>query len=144
VGIIARVLVLVWDIYRCLSMMYLAQAREQLWRRKLFKIIIISIIINYSPWGVHQAILPSTHTSLAGVRTPHPVLTPTRTFSSSFEVATTQQTDGTAHKLKSFHKSAHLRVYSADFHPSMNHAWHYCSQFFCLWLIKNCKYCSSF
>ena len=39
------------------------------------------------------------------------------------EVATTQQTDGTAHKLKprSFHKSAHLQVYSADFHPGVNY-----------------------
>ena len=37
------------------------------------------------------------------------------------------QTDGAAHKLKprSFHKSAHLWVHSADFHPSVNHAWQY-------------------
>ena len=37
-----------------------------------------------------------------------------------------RQTDSVAHKLKprSFHKSAHLRVHSADFHPSVNHAWH--------------------
>ena len=47
-------------------------------------------------------------------------------FSPSSEVATTRQTDGAAHKLKprSFHKSAHLRVHSADFHPGMNRAWH--------------------
>ena len=52
-------------------------------------------------------------------------LTFTRTFSPSSEVATTRQTDGAAHKLKprSFHKSAHLRVHSADFHPGVNHAW---------------------
>ena len=38
-----------------------------------------------------------------------------------------QQTDSTAHKLKprSFHKSAHLRVHSADFHPGVNRAWQY-------------------
>ena len=55
------------------------------------------------------------------------VLTPTQTFSPSSEVATTQQTDGAAHKLKprSFHKSAHLRVHSADFHPSVNRVWQY-------------------
>ena len=35
------------------------------------KIIIISIIIKYSSWGVYQAILPGTHTPLAGVRTLH-------------------------------------------------------------------------
>ena len=36
-----------------------------------------------------------------------------------------RQTDGAVHKLKprSFHKSAHLRVHSADFHPGVNHAW---------------------
>ena len=55
------------------------------------------------------------------------VLTSTQTFSPSSEVVTTQQTDGAAHKLKprSFHKSAHLWVHSADFHPSVNHAWQY-------------------
>jgi len=38
-----------------------------------------------------------------------------------------RQTDGAAHKLKprSFHKSAHLRVHSADFHPGVNRAWQY-------------------
>ena len=38
------------------------------------------------------------------------VLTPTWTLFPSSEVATTRQTDSTAHKLKprSFHKSAHL------------------------------------
>ena len=43
----------------------------------------------------------------------------------SSEVATTRQTDGAAHKLKprSFHKSAHLRVHSVDFHPGVNRAW---------------------
>ena len=47
-------------------------------------------------------------------------------FSPSSEVATTWQTDGAAHKLKprSFHKSAHLWVHSADFYPSVNRAWH--------------------
>ena len=31
----------------------------------------------------------------------------------------------TEHKLKprSFHKSAHFRVHSTDFHPGVNHAW---------------------
>jgi len=55
------------------------------------------------------------------------VLTSTRTFFSSSEVVTMWQTDSAAHKLKprSFHKSTQLRVYSADFHPSMNHAWQY-------------------
>ena len=45
-------------------------------------------------------------------------------FPPSSEVATTQQTDGAAHKLKlrSFHKSAHLRVHSVDFHPGVNRA----------------------
>ena len=41
------------------------------YEKENYQKIIISIIINYSSWGVHQAILPSTHTSLAGVRTPH-------------------------------------------------------------------------
>jgi len=40
-------------------------------KKKIIKIIIISIIKNYSPRGVHQAILPSAHTPLAGNRTPH-------------------------------------------------------------------------
>ena len=55
------------------------------------------------------------------------VLTSTWTFFPSSEVATTRQTDGIAHKLKlrSFHKSAHLWVHSADFHPGVNHAWQY-------------------
>ena len=55
------------------------------------------------------------------------VLTPTWTFSPLSEVTTTQQTDSAAHKLKprSFHKSAHLWVHSADFHPGVNHAWQY-------------------
>ena len=50
-------------------------------------------------------------------------LTPISDFFPSSEVATMQQTDGTAHKLKprSFHKSAHLQVHSVDFHSSMNH-----------------------
>ena len=52
------------------------------------------------------------------------VLTPTQTFFPSSEIVTTWQTDGAAHKLKprSFHKSAHLRVHSVDFHPGVNHA----------------------
>ena len=55
------------------------------------------------------------------------VLTSTQTFSPSSEVATTQQTDSTAHKLKPrlFHKSAHLWVHSTDFHPSVNRTWQY-------------------
>ena len=38
-----------------------------------------------------------------------------------------RQTDGAAHKLKprSFHKSTHLRVHSADFHSSVNCTWQY-------------------
>ena len=67
----ARVLVLVWDIYCYLSAMHPVQARERLWKRKLLKKIIISIIINYSPWGVHQTILSGTHTPLAEVSTSH-------------------------------------------------------------------------
>ena len=48
-------------------------------------------------------------------------------FSPSSEVATTQQTDGTAYKLKlrSFYKSAHLRVHSMDFHSGVNCTWQY-------------------
>ena len=48
-------------------------------------------------------------------------------FSPSSEVATTRQIDGTAHKLKprSFHKSTHLWVHSADFYPSVNCTWQY-------------------
>ena len=59
--------------------------------------------------------------------THHSALTSTQTFSPSSEVATIQQTDGTAHKLKPrlFHKSAHLRVHSVDFHPGVNCAWQY-------------------
>ena len=36
------------------------------------------------------------------------------------------QTNSAVHKLKprSFHKSAHLRVHSVDFHPSVNHTWY--------------------
>ena len=51
-------------------------------------------------------------------------LTPISDFSLSSEVATTHHTDGTAYKLKprSFHKSTHLQVHSADFHPDVNHA----------------------
>ena len=43
------------------------------------------------------------------------------------EVATMQQTDSVAHKLKlrSFYKSAHLWVHSANFYPSVNHAWYF-------------------
>ena len=60
--------------------------------------------------------------------THHTALTSTQTSSPSSEVVTTRQTDGTAHKLKlrSFHKSAHLRVHSVDFHLSVNHVWHLC------------------
>jgi len=52
------------------------------------------------------------------------VLTSTWTFFLSSKVVTTWQTDGAAYKLKprSFHKSAYLQVYPADFHPSVNHA----------------------
>jgi len=50
-------------------------------------------------------------------------LTLTLDFFLSSEVVTMQQIDGTVHKLKPrlFHKSAHLRVHSVDFHPSVNH-----------------------
>jgi len=49
-------------------------------------------------------------------------LTPILDFFLSSEVATMWQTDGAAYKLKprSFHKSVHLRVHSADFYPSVN------------------------
>ena len=51
-------------------------------------------------------------------------LTPILDFFLSSEVATTWQTDNITHKLKlrSFHNSTHLQVYSADFHPGMNYA----------------------
>jgi len=60
--------------------------------------------------------------------THHSALTPISDFFLSSEVATMQQTDSAAHKLKprSFYKSTYLRVYSADFHPSVNCAWQYC------------------
>jgi len=59
--------------------------------------------------------------------THHSALTPISDFFPSSEVATTQQIDGTAYKLKprSFHKSAYLWVYPVDFHPSVNHTWQY-------------------
>ena len=59
--------------------------------------------------------------------THHSALTPIPDFSPSSEVVTTWKTDGAVHKLKprSFHKFAHLWVHSADFHPSVNHAWQY-------------------
>ena len=55
------------------------------------------------------------------------VLTSTQTFFPSSEVATMRQTDSAAYKLKPrlFHKSTHLQVHSADFYPSVNHAWQY-------------------
>jgi len=40
-------------------------------KKKIIKIIIISIIKDYSPRGVYQAVLPGTHTPLAGIRTPY-------------------------------------------------------------------------
>ena len=54
-------------------------------------------------------------------------LTSISDFSPSSEVATTQQTDSTAHKLKprSFHKSTHLRVHPTDFHSGVNCIWQY-------------------
>ena len=36
-GIMAGVLVLVWDTYHCLKTIHLAYARDQLWKRKLLK-----------------------------------------------------------------------------------------------------------
>ena len=55
-------------------------------------------------------------------------LTPILDFFPTFQVMITQQTDGTVHKLKPrlFHKSAHLQVHPADFHPSVNCTWHMC------------------
>jgi len=49
-------------------------------------------------------------------------LTPISDFFLLSKVATTQQTDSAAYKLKprSFHKSAHLQVHSMDFHPGVN------------------------
>ena len=54
-------------------------------------------------------------------------LTPILDFFPSSEVAIMQQTDGVAYKLKprSFYKSAHLWVHSANFYPGVNHAWQY-------------------
>jgi len=40
-------------------------------KRKIIKIIIISIIKDYSSREVYQAVLPGAHTPLAGVSTPH-------------------------------------------------------------------------
>ena len=53
--------------------------------------------------------------------------TSTQTFFPLSEVAIIWQTDNTTHKLKprSFHKSAHLLVHSADFHSGVNCAWQY-------------------
>ena len=50
----------------------------------------------------------------------------TLTWTSS-KVVTTWQTNSVAYKLKprSFYKSTHLRVHSADFHPGVNCAWQY-------------------
>ena len=55
------------------------------------------------------------------------VLTPILDFFPLSKVATMQQTDNTAHKLKSrlFHKSAYLWVHSMDFYPGVNHIWQY-------------------
>ena len=66
------------------------------------------------------------------------VLTPTQTFSPSSEVATTWQTDSAAYKLKPrlFHKFTQLQVHSADFHPSVNHAWHDISVSICLLFVE--------
>ena len=52
------------------------------------------------------------------------VLTSISNFFPSSEVATTQQTDRAAYKLKPrlFHKYAHLQVHFVDFYPSMNYA----------------------
>ena len=65
-------------------------------------------------------------------------------FSPSSEVATMQQIDSIAHKLKprSFHKSAYLWVHSADFHPGVNCAWQYyqTSQVCCcFWAVLSAK-----
>ena len=56
-----------------------------------------------------------------------PISTHFHLDSSPPEVAITWQTDSIAHKLKprSFYKSAHLWVHSADFHSSVNCAWQY-------------------
>ena len=74
------------------------------------------------PWGhyfqIGRLVYDSSH---------HSALTPILDFSPSSEVATMWQTDSTAYKLKprSFHKSTHFRVHSADFHPGMNCTWQY-------------------
>ena len=67
----ARVLVLVWSTHRCLSAMHPAYTRDWLWRRKLLKNNNNKYKKKYSPWEVHQAILPSVHTPLIGVSTLH-------------------------------------------------------------------------
>ena len=67
---------------------------------------------------------------------------PISDFFPSSEVATMQQTDGAAHKLKPrlFHKSTHLWVHSVDFHPSVNRIWHWVitssSKLLCLIITK--------
>jgi len=59
--------------------------------------------------------------SISSVQQQHTksVLTSISDFSLPSEVATIQQTDSTAHKLKPrlFHKSAQLQVHLVDFHP---------------------------
>jgi len=54
-------------------------------------------------------------------------LTSISDFFPSSEVATMQQTDGAAYKLKlrSFYKSTHLWAHFVDFHPSVNCTWQY-------------------
>jgi len=53
------------------------------------------------------------------------ILTPISDFFLFSEIMTTQQTNGTAYKLKprSLHKSAHLQAYLTDFYPGVNHTW---------------------
>jgi len=59
--------------------------------------------------------------------THHLALTPILDFFPTSEVVIMQQIDGTAYKLKLrlFHKSTHLWVYSADFHSGVNRDWQY-------------------
>ena len=59
--------------------------------------------------------------------THHSALTPISDFFPTSEVVITWQTNGAAYKLKprSFHKSAHLQVYSVDLNSGVNCTWQY-------------------
>ena len=87
--------------------------------RLVVTLTFISLIINEDNFLLN---------SISGIQWQHTklVLTPILDFFLFSEIVTMQQTDGTTHKLKPrlFHKSAHLQVHLADFHPGVNHTWY--------------------